>query len=107
MMYTVKLKNGTEEDEALVNTVLHSLNGLLETEGVGDLYVFYDLVELCRNGTTPAAPRLKELQYMKLVLDDGSVHDSVKNIVLSGVSGEELNMKLEDPRCTCDPTEGS
>lgn len=93
-MQPVELKNGQSEAEGLVRLTMISLQMLMERNPVA----FYELVMKCRDrkhvlfGNTG-----KVLEELAMTSSDGSVHDSIRNIVLSAVSGEELNMTLGSP----------
>ena len=90
---TVVLKNGAEEAEPLVRVTMMSLQDLMKKDPIG----FYELVELCKDrhhklfGNTG-----KELVARGLV-NGGTVHDSIRHIVLSAVKGEGLDMTLTNP----------
>jgi hypothetical protein len=95
----VKLKNGTEEVGALVLTTTMSVNSLLER---GLAIPAYELVQLCRDGRhRPFGSCGETLEKLGLVQkgQDGSysVHDSIRNIVLSMASGEGLEMTFGSP----------
>ena len=90
-METVRLKNGSEELKVLVNLTMFSLRSLLQNNPTD----FYDLVMVCRNknyGVTNQA-LLNRLGLMQGNL----VHTSIKNVVLSAVIGDGLNMTLTSP----------
>jgi len=94
---TVRLKNDSEEAIAVVNTTMLSLNMLAE-RGFAGITQLYDLVMICRNPSYKIGEKnLKSLQELKLLESDGQPHDTVKNVVLSAVSGEALGMKISSP----------
>ena len=80
----IKLRNGTEEVKSLVWVVYHTLESLF----FDDPMAFYELVQLARNpqhklwGNT--AELLKNLNFIK---EDGTMHDSIRNIILSASEG--------------------
>jgi len=90
----VKLKNGAEADAALVERVMAQ---------VRILYFERDLVlmELVAKINDPDhvfyGDRGAELIQRGLVEADGTVSEAVRNIVLSGVVGEHLFMRLVSP----------
>lgn len=95
---TVKLKNGTEEHGPLVSITMISLRGLMEAGmGVG----LYELAELCKDnnhklfGST--GDTLAKLNLVGLGGGKFTVHDSIRNIVLSAIEGEGLDMQLVNP----------
>ena len=90
----VKLKNGTEEMEPLVKVTMLSIESLLSSDPIG----FYELVMICRNPKHPAwgdAPA--KLARLALLQSNHQPHDSIKNIVLSAVVGDGLDMRLINP----------
>lgn len=93
-MNRLKLKNGTEEAAPLVKVTMMSAEHLVESNPIA----FVELVALCRDrdhelfGNTAV-----ELQRLALVGPDGSVHDSIRNVVLSAAEGEGLEMRFVSP----------
>ena len=94
-MKTVVLKNGAEEVKSLVVAIMLSLRTLLAEKPL----VFYDLVMLFRDSTyQPFGNAVEDLKALGLVnSDDSSVHESIRNIVLSAAEGEEGEMTLGSP----------
>ena len=101
-MNIVTLKNGTEEAEGLVAGIVKTL----QTIGREMPTAFYDIVRLCRDpqylifggNHGPIGMTLKD--YALITVDvhgKALVHDSIRNIVLSAVTGEELEMQLGNP----------
>lgn len=94
MIEAVWLKNGTEEVKALVILTTGILQDLMQENPI----VLYELTMICRDlkhvlfGDTS-----KELQKLSLLQSDGRVHDSVRNIVLSAVVDDGLDMHLVNP----------
>jgi hypothetical protein len=97
-MKLVQLKNGSEELDTLVTVTMVSLESLLQSAPI----VFYELVVLCRDSNHQlfgnAGERLEELGLVTL---DGTgqaqVHGSIRNVVLSAVTGDGLEMSLGSP----------
>jgi hypothetical protein len=89
----MKLKNGSEELDGLVGVTMMSVRRLTQTHPIA----FYELVMLCRDpkhklfGNTGQA-----LNDLSLVTN-GQVHDSIRNIVLSAIEGEGMDMTLVSP----------
>lgn len=95
-MDTVKLKNGIEEAEPLVQITMLSLQGMFDD--VRGVTLFYDLVMRCRDrGSKMWDTQLEELQKRGLLQPDGQPHDSIKNIVLSAAVGSGSDMRLQNP----------
>jgi len=90
----VVLKNGSREFDKLVSVTMLSLKTLITEKPT----VFYDLVMKCRDSSYKYFGNAGEdLQQLGLAQNDGSIHDSIKNIVLSAVSGDDLDMTLASP----------
>jgi len=90
-METVRLKNGSEELKVLVNSTMFSLRSLLQNNPTD----FYDLVMVCRNENYGVT---NQTLLNRLGLMQGNlVHTSIKNVVLSAVIGDGLNMTLTSP----------
>lgn len=93
-MDVLKLKNGSEEAAPLVKVTMMSVEHLMESHPIA----LMELVSLCRDrdhelfGNTAV-----ELRSFALVDLDGSIHRSIRNIVLSAVEGEGLEMRLISP----------
>ncbi len=93
-MTTVVLKNGATEVLPLVNVTMVSLNSLLGSSPMG----LYELLEKCRNKDHKIFGNLgDDLIDLALLQDNGQPHGSIKNIVLSAVSGEGLGMVIGNP----------
>lgn len=58
---------------------------------------FYDLVQVCRGVKTVEEIDNKAILGQLALLERGKVNPTVKNIVLSGVTGEGLELTLSDP----------
>jgi len=93
-MKTVKLKNGGEEVDTLVTVAMFSLRGLMAEKPT----VFFDLVMKCRDSKYVLfGEASKVLQDLALLEPDNIPHDSLRNIVLSAVTGDGLEMTLGSP----------
>jgi len=92
---TVKLKNGAEEEKTLVAACMLNLQGLLKQDPIS----FYDLAMHCRDRSYEINERSqKELRGRGLLSPTtGVLHESVKNIILSAVVEDGLDMKLVPP----------
>ena len=88
------LKNGQEEFKPLIVVTMLSLRALLAEQPIA----FYELVMKCRDRNHQffgnAGEKLKSLQ---LVQPGGSIHGSIRNIVLSATSGDDLELVLHSP----------
>ncbi|HJY98896.1 MAG TPA: hypothetical protein VJ227_04230 [Patescibacteria group bacterium] len=94
---TVCLRNGAEEAEVAVKVIMISLNGLLR-RGIAGVTQFYDLTMICRDPSYRIGEyNLKALQELHLLENDGRPHDTIKNVVLSAVTGDGFQMGLRSP----------
>lgn len=96
-METVILKNGAEEALPLVDVAMLSLRTLMAEKPI----VLYELVQLCRDRKHQLFGKSgDDLHALKLIEKHGDgvgVHDSIRNIVLSAVEGDGLEMALGNP----------
>jgi hypothetical protein len=94
-MKIVKLKNGSEEAMVLVTATMLALQSLLlQTDAIA----FCELVMKCRGSAHELFGNTQEvLKKLSLVDQNGEVHDSTRNIVLSAAVGEGLNLSLQSP----------
>jgi hypothetical protein len=59
---------------------------------------FYELVQVCKNPNHKLFGKTGEiLGRFAIVQPDGGVHDSIRNIVLSAVEGEDYSIQLTNP----------
>lgn len=94
-MDAVALKNGTEEAALLVSVLFVSLKALAEK----DPMAFYDAVMIARpGGYEPFGTNGEKLRGLSIINADNSMHDSVRNVILSAVEGDGLDMILGNPR---------
>jgi len=92
-MEMVRLKNGAEEGKPLVLATMMSLRRTMEK----DPMAFYDFVMLCRDRHyEPFGNAIERLENLSLV-HSGQVHESIRNVVLSAVEGDGLEMTIGSP----------
>lgn len=89
----VVLKNGAEEVEPLVAVVMMSLRTLLRENPIA----FFELVQLCKDRNHKPFGTTGTILEQTSLIQNGVLHDSVRNIVLSAVEGEGLEMRLTSP----------
>ena len=93
-MKMVQLKNGTEEALPLVAVMVMTLRRLYKDHAIA----FYELHEICKDHThKPFGNAGEILRGLRLLEPDGKVHGSIRNIVLSAVSGEGFDLTLGSP----------
>lgn len=95
----MKLKNGSEEYDVLVKTVMFIINELLKD---GKAIPLYELVMLARDSKHElwgqTGEGLKKLSLIEETTSGYSIHSSIKNIILSSAVGDGLEMEFQDPR---------
>lgn len=92
-METTILKNGAEEAVSLVTVCMMSLEDLIKENPIA----LYELVMKCRDRNHVFGNAGELLEQRKLVQSDGQPHDSIRNVVLSAIEGDELDMRLTSP----------
>lgn len=93
-MKTVTLKNGSEEAEVAVTTLMLSLRLLFESDPIG----FYELVSACRDPRHQIWDGYAEkLAGRGLMQAGGGIHETVRAVVLSAVTGDDIGMQLGSP----------
>ncbi len=96
-MEMVRLNNGTQMAKPLVMSVMMSINGL-EQQGLSGMLAVYELVEVCKDKDyKPSPDNMKKLQDLRLLEKSGKPHDSIRNVVLSAVQGEGIDMTIGSP----------
>lgn len=97
-METIVLKNGATEATTLVATVVATVMVSLESLMKSKPMAVYELNELCKDRNHKIFGNLgSDLIELALLQSDGQPHGSIKNIVLSAVEGEGLNMSIGNP----------
>ena len=95
-MKVAKLKNGSEEAEPLVCVVLSSLELLIQSDPIA----FYELVMLARDSSHElfgnAADKLRPLALIENG-DTPTIHQSTRNVIISAVEGDGLEMCIVSP----------
>ncbi len=93
-MDVVTLKNGSEEAKPAVMVAMASLKMLFDRWPMA----FYDLVMKCRDSSYSFFGDNKNiLTGLSLLQNDGELHGTIRNIVLSATKGEGLDLTLGSP----------
>jgi hypothetical protein len=92
-MKAVQLKNGTEAARIVVVSTIVRLQYLFYEQPVA----FHELVQCCKNADhTPFGITGDILEHFAL-RTHGRIHDSIRAIVLSAVTGEGIHLVLGNP----------
>jgi len=91
----IRLKNGSEELSTLVAVIMMSLKNLIERDPIS----FFELVSKARdpNHEVFSKHQTDVLVGLSLMEPGGTLHNSVRNVTLSAVTGDDLDMTLGDP----------
>ena len=93
-METIKLRNGAEEAKPLVAVTMMHLETLMNERPLA----LYDLVMRCRDTNYEFFGTNGDyLKSLNLVGQDGSIHGSIRNIILSAIDGDGIDMVLRSP----------
>ena len=98
-METVTLKNGAEAARVLVSTTMLALRALNEQQPVA----LYELTMACRDkghvmfGNSGSVAKSLALVESQDADGRARIHDAVRDIVLSAVSGEDFDMVIGSP----------
>lgn len=98
----VMLLNGKPAPKPLVMSV----NAAIEIMFQEKILAFWMLVFFCRRETTSIQGSCREYLIDAMILErDGSVHPSIRDIVLSSTTGEGLFIKYRNPIAGSHPEE--
>jgi hypothetical protein len=93
-MIEKELKNGTKEADVLITATMTSLYQLWKKKPI----VMYELHQKCLDNNHKLFGNSgADLRALSLVQDDDSVHGSIRNVVLSAMTGEGLSLTLVSP----------
>ena len=97
-MKTLTLRNGSKEAAVLVTNTMFALSEIMNVDTVG-ITALLDLYQLCLGtaGYQLLDPQRQLLDRYLLLDTSGIPKDSIRNIVLSAVQGEGLEMELVNP----------
>lgn len=93
-MKVVTLRNGAEEAKPLVTVTMMHLKRIMDEKPLA----LYDLVMKYRDREYEFfGSNGGYLKSLRLVDQDGSIHNSIHNIVLSATDGDGMDMILRSP----------
>lgn len=97
-MQNIQLRNGSHESAKFVNKIMESLRTLFDKDGVA----LCELVWKCESSRhhllSPASAKLKKLG---LIDERERAAESVRNVVLSAVRREGIDIWLDSPIMEC------
>ena len=90
----VELNNKTKYPHFFVGITMWSLNNLLKHHPT----VFYELVQKCQNSQHEMLDNTEEIAKKRgLIKQDGKIHEAIKNVILSAVTVNGLEIILGSP----------
>lgn len=100
----VRLKNGSEEPKPFVVVTMMKLDNLTNSGFLG-VFAFHELVMKCRDRNYRFFRQSEQtLKNFGFVQEDGNIEDSVRNVVLSAVEDDAVDMRLGSPVEKSDPS---
>lgn len=94
MEQTITLKNGSVEFQPLVKITMLSLEKLMLDKPI----LFYELVMKARDSKHVFfGNSADDLKSLNLIHNDETLHESIRNIIVSATEGDGLDMKLVSP----------
>ncbi len=96
-MEMLQLKNGSEEPKSIVLATMVSTKGLWDSGITGMCHVV-ELVNRCHDSHCDIDRSSEErLKGLALLQEDGSVHSSVRAVMLSATTGKGFEMTFGSP----------
>ncbi len=95
-MATIRLKNGADEDDFIVTSTMMAIERLCRS-GMAGFNALYDLVQVCRDPSVAPARSSVGVLLSAGLLNDGTVHAAVKNVVLSAAQGDGMTLAFCSP----------
>jgi hypothetical protein len=96
-MKVLRLRNETDEPEAMVTLMFSALQDLMNENTT----LFYELVMKCREpGYQLSKVDEGALKDLAFIPESGRIHDTIRNIVLSATEGEGLSLRIVSPLAT-------
>ena len=94
-MKEIELKNGSMELNILVNAIMLSLRKLFDEFPLA----LYDLIEKCKDREYQIfGSNVERLKRLSLISEENhQIHGSIRNIVLSAIEGDGMDMTLVSP----------
>lgn len=89
----LKLRNGNEVPEPIAISTMMNLNLLMEKDPIA----FFELVAKCKNSQHKMWGKTEKTVSDFGLINSGSVHECIRDVVLSAVQGEGIEMVLGSP----------
>ena len=95
LLALTRLQNGSEEPSISVAVTMMALKNLIQDDPLS----FFELVSKARDRGHEIPPhQTNVLVGLHLMEPEGTLHQTIRNVILSAVTGESLGMTLQDPR---------
>jgi hypothetical protein len=92
-----RLKNGTIMTQAIAADGIARISSLLHSMDMQDALAFYELVEKSRNPKHKFFGDLGDYLESKGLVQDGDVAPYIRDLVLSGATGKDLDLGFQNP----------
>ena len=94
--YLVKLKNGSEEEAPIVNAIMHAIYAIKAADE--PKFLLIELKKKAQINTYILADAIAEkLKQLSLLKSDGTIADSVRNVILSAIQEKSSEFSIDDP----------
>ena len=94
----IRLRNGREAPASAVRTTWLALERLSDSSEITDVMALYEARELARDpGHSPWPGTPETLRGLGLLDHNGTMHDIVRDVILSAVTGAETDLKVTWP----------
>ena len=92
------LRNGAEAPVSVVRTTWIALKCLADSGDMGSVMALYEARELARDPAHPLWPGTDEtLRKFSLIDHGGKMHDIIRDVILSAVTGAEMDLSVTWP----------
>ena len=94
----LRLRNGADAPASAVRTTWLTVKRLADSGDMGDVMALYEARELARDQCHALWPGTFEtLRKWGLLPDSGIMHDVVRDVILSSVTGAEMDLNVTWP----------
>lgn len=99
----LRLRNGAEAPVSAVRTTWIAVKHLADSGDMGSVMALYEARELARDPAHPLWPGTDEtLRKFSLIDHGGKMHDITRDVILSAVTGAEMDLSVTWPAASRD-----
>ena len=101
----VRLRNGAEAPVSAVRTIWLAVKRLADSGDTNGVMALYEARELARDPAHAMWPGTPEtLRNLGLLTHNGTMHDITRDVILSAVTGTEMDLSVTWPTETTETT---